>query len=273
MAQAGADVVLTGNCDKEGREAVGLIRRLAPRVLARFEKLDLRNLISVGEFAGRLSAAGRAVDFLINQAGGISHGKRTLTANGFELHFGANYLAHFALTAQLMPLLTRSRRPHVVQVTSLSHRRATLEFGDLQLEKGYEVSKAYSQSKLAMLLFAQELQRRSDQHQWGLLSTAAHPGYAPTDRLVNGRCGLMRRIHGPFGALFSHLAAAGAQPLLFAATSPRAQRGGFDGPSGPVELTGRPGLAKMSKLAQDPEAARELWEASERLTGVEWPVR
>jgi NAD(P)-dependent dehydrogenase (short-subunit alcohol dehydrogenase family) len=253
-----------------------LIRSLAPRVLARFEKLDLRNLISVGEFVGRLSAAGRAVDILVNQAGGISHGKRTITANGFELHFGANYLAHFALTAQLLPLLRRSRRPVVVQVTGLSHRRATLQFGDLQLERRYEASKAYSQSQLAMLVFAQELQRRSDQHKWGLLSTAAHPGYAPADRLVNGRAGLMRRIHGrihdSFGVLFSHLAARGAQPLLFAATSPLVQRGGFYGPSGPFELAGPPGPARMSSQAQDPDTARVLWEMSERLTGAEWPV-
>jgi len=274
LARAGADVVIAGDNDLGGREAANILRQLVPHVLVRFEKLDLRSLASVAEFAGRMHAAARGIDILINQAGGIAPGRRQVTANGFELHLGANYLAHFALTAHLLPLLRRSRKPRVLQMSSLGHRSASIRFVDLQMERRYEASKAYAQSKLAMLMFAIELQRRSDFHHWGILSAAAHPGYAHTGEIANGAepQATARRLIGAGGSLVSHSAAAGAQPALFAAMAANVQRGGFYGPAGPFELFGPPGLARVAKKAEDPALARELWEASEKLTLVKWPA-
>jgi NAD(P)-dependent dehydrogenase (short-subunit alcohol dehydrogenase family) len=273
LAQAGADVIIAGHCERVGRDAVAAIRPVAKAALVRFEKLDLRSQASVADFAARLSAGGRAVDLLINCAGGIASGRRQLTADGFELHLAANYLGHFALIGRILPLLRRSRHPRVVQLTSLRHRRGSIQFDDLQLERGYEKSKAFSQSKLALLMFALELQRRSDAHGWGLLSAAAHPGYAQNEPITNrSRSGnLLRSLHGSLGFLVNHRAAEGALPALFAATSPTVQRGGYYGPIGPFELVGPPGLASMGKNALDRDAARRLWEISEQLTQVKWP--
>lgn len=274
LARAGADAIVAGHDESEGREAVGFLRHLAPRVLARFEKLDLRSMASVAEFAGRMQAAGRAVDILINQAGGIAPGRRQLTANGFELHLGANYLGHFALTAHLLPLLRRSRKPRVVQMSSLSHRVGAIHFDDLQLERRYEASKAYAQSKLALLMFAIELQRRSDFNKWGLLSAAAHPGYAHAESMVDGARtnGLLRKLRGSVGSLMRHSAVAGAQPVVFAATDPGVRRGGFYGPTGPFELVGPPGLVQVAKKAEDADDGRRLWQLSEQLTLIKWPA-
>lgn len=273
LAQAGADVIVAGHNEREGRDAVAAIRPLANAALVRFEKLDLRYLASVSDFAARLNAGGRAVDLLINCAGGTASGRRQLTADGFELQLGANYLGHFALTGRILPLLRRGRHPRVVQLTSLRHRRGSIQFDDLQLEHGYEKSKAFSQSKLAVLMFALELQRRSDAHGWGLLSAAAHPGYSQNEPVTNrSRSGnLMRSLHGSLGLLVNHSAAEGALPALFAATSHTVRRGGYYGPTGPFELVGPPGPASMGKNAMDPEAARRLWEISEQLTRVKWP--
>jgi NAD(P)-dependent dehydrogenase (short-subunit alcohol dehydrogenase family) len=278
LARAGADVVLAAPNEIEGRNALAMIRPAAPAALVRFEKLDLASLDSISDFARRMSTLRRPVDLLVNAADASAGAllppvKRHVTGDGFELHLGANYLGHFALTARLLPLLGRSRQPRVVGISSLSYRRGRIDFDDLQLERDYDPWKAYCQSKLAQLIFALELQRRSDARGWGLLSAAAHPGNWRGEHFSNGFSprGLARRLHGSLGLLVSQPAASAALPALFAAASPDARRGGFYGPSGPFELMGPPGEARIARVAMDLETARRLWEVSEQLTGVRWP--
>ncbi|MGB6689580.1 MAG: SDR family oxidoreductase [Terracidiphilus sp.] len=281
LAKAGADIVLAAGNEIEGRNALAMIRPAAPAALVRFEKLDLGSLDSVMDFARRMVRLGRPVDLLVNAAGACAGmdaaigppGKRPVTADGFELHLGANYLGHFALTALLLPLLGRSRQPRVVQISSLSHRRGRIDFDDLQSERAYDPWKACCQSRLALLMFALELQRRSDVHGWGLISAAAHAGYWRGEPFGNGFTprGLARRLQGSLGFLVSQSAAVGALPALFASTAPEVRRGGFYGPSGPLELIGPPGEARIARAANDPETARRLWEVSTQLTRVKWP--
>lgn len=285
MARAGADVIVAAANEMEGREAVAAIRPQAAASLVRFERLDLASLASVANFAARMMANGRGIDLLMNMGGAsraIASGRRQqrsetvrqLTADGFELELGANYLSHFALTAQLLPLLRRGRQARVVQLSSLSQRDGAIEFDDLQMERSYDPARAYAQSKLAALMFALELQRRSDAAGWGILSVAAHPGYARTEPIAGGRYSrsLMRRLRGTLGSLMRQSAVAAARPALFAATAPTAQRGGYYGPIGAFELAGPPGLARLGRRARDAAAAARLWEISERLTGVKWPA-
>jgi NAD(P)-dependent dehydrogenase (short-subunit alcohol dehydrogenase family) len=196
--------------------------------------------------------------------------ERQLTTDGFEMQFGTNYLGHYALTAQLLPLLRRGNQPRVVNLSSLTHRRGAINFDDLQGTWPYSPGKAYSQSKLAMLMFALELQRRSDAGGWGLMSNAAHPGFARTDLIVNGPgasglLGLLNKVLQPF---ISHSAAEGALPTLFAATSPEAKPAGYYGPSGFYELKGPPAPAKIMPQAKDLAVAARLWDVSAALTGV-----
>lgn len=272
LARAGTDVILAGRDGAMARAAMGKIRPLAPTALMRFEKLDLADLRSVADFATRIAAQNSHVDLLVNNAGMMA-GKRGETADGFEMQMGTNYLGHFALTGLLLPLLRQSRQPRVVQMSGLAHRQGAIDFEDLQLKRGYSPWKGYRQSKLAVLMFALELQRRSDARGWRLLSTAAHPGCARTELarkgpVVRNRVPSMGLMLLPF---LSHSAAAGALPALFAATSPTAQAGGYYGSTGRFEMVGPPGLAVVGERARDSEAARRLWEVSEELTGVTWP--
>jgi len=165
-----------------------------------------------------------------------------------------------------------------VQVSSVVHRQGRIRLDDLNYERSYKPWPVYAQSKLAMLMFALELDRRSRAHGWGLLSTAAHPGYARTALIENGplsrsplvRAG-MRRVYRPFiEPLFSHSAAAGALPILLAATSPEVAPGGYYGPARLKEMRGPPGVAVVEPHARDEAVAAELWAAAERLTGARW---
>ena len=183
LAQKCVDVIIAGPDEAAGREALRKIRPLAPEALIRFELVDLANLESVAGFARRLVAENHALDLLINGEGVMALPKRLLSADGFELQLATNYLGHFALTGLLLPLLRRSKSARVVQVSSLVHRYGKIHFEDLQCERKYKPWGAYFQSKLALLTFAFELQRRSDAYRWGLLSTAVHPGYARPRRL------------------------------------------------------------------------------------------
>jgi NAD(P)-dependent dehydrogenase (short-subunit alcohol dehydrogenase family) len=216
-----------------------------------------------------------ALDILVNNAGIMAPPTRQLTADGFELQFGTNYLGHFALTAHLLPALLRAEGgSHVVQVSSLAHRSAAIAWGDLQGERRYSPWRSYGQSKLAMLMFALELARRASAHGWDLVSTAAHPGWAVTDIITNGpgrgAPGIKEYVMQGAFRVFGQSAAEGARPIVYAATSSDAKPGGYYGPSGFQEIKGAPSPSRIMPQAQDIEAAKRLWQVSEKLTGVEF---
>jgi NAD(P)-dependent dehydrogenase (short-subunit alcohol dehydrogenase family) len=270
LAGAGADVVLAGRNLAKGGEAIAKIKARHPNASIAFEKLDLADLASVADFARRFTARHGTLDLLVNNAAVMALPRRQTTADGFEMQFGTNYLGHFALSAHLLPLLKRSLQPRVVNLSSLAHRSGVIDFADLQAERSYRPWKAYTQSKLAMLIFAIELQRRSDAHGWGLMSNAAHPGYARTDLIPNGpgTSGLQWQLSRLLQPYMSHSAADGALSTLFAATSPKAQKAGYYGPDGFYELKGPPVSARIMPRAKDAAVAAQLWEISETLTKV-----
>ena len=274
LARAGADVIIAGIDEAQGHAALGKIRPLAPASLLRFEKLDLSKLASVADFAERIARTERPVDLLINNAAVMSLPQRTVSVDGFEMQLATNYLGHFALTGQLLPLLRRGMDTRVVQVSSIAHRFGAIRFYDMQFERDYSPFKAYSQSKLALLIFALELQRRSDSGDWRLLSAAAHPGYARTNLVEQdaGAKSLLSKPHRILGTWISHSAATGALSTLYAATAQKARPGMYYGPKGAFELVGPLGVAAIGKKAQDLGIAQRLWEISERLTGVKWPL-
>ena len=266
LAKAGAEVILTGRNEEKGRAAVAQILKDVPGAQVSFESLDLANLASVADFAERMRHRDK-LDLLINNAGVMALPKRQATTDGFEMQFGTNYLGHFALTARLLPLLRRGNGTRVVSLSSIAHRTGLIDFTDLQGERWYSPWKAYGQSKLAMLMFAQELQRRSDASGWNLTSIAAHPGVAQTG-LFTGPGGLTSMMSELALPIFGQSAADGALPTLFAATSPTAKPGGYYGPSGMGELKGPPASAFAMPQARDTRTAAKLWDVSERLTGT-----
>ena len=271
LAGAGASVLVAGRNAAKGAEALARIRAAHPAAEVAFEPLDLASLADIAAFALRTQAAGRPIDLLVNNAGVMMPPHRSLTSDGFELQFGTNHLGHFALTGRLLPLLRQGRGPRVVAVSSGAHNMGRIDFDNLQWERGYAPMAAYGASKLANLMFALELQRRSDAAGWGLTSLAAHPGYARTELIANGPGddSWMSRIARPLIEPWaSQSAADGAWPQLFAATSPGVVGGGYYGPSRLMEMKGPPAPARISQRARDPATARRLWDVSEQLTGV-----
>ena len=282
LAGAGAQVVLTGRNPEKGAAALKNIRASHPGAAIRYETLDLASLASVQSFAECFRRQHDTLDILINNGGVMAPPTRQVTADGFELQFETNYLSHFALTARLLPLLMQSRGARVVNLSSLAHRfGASMHFDDLNGQHGYKAFAAYGQSKLAMLMFTFELQRRSDAQGWGLRSLAAHPGLAATALLHNGqrlggdgKASWMETLSGWLPSLLAQSASDGALPTLFAATSPDAAKAGYYGPTGFMELKGPVGAATVAPRARDQAVAAKLWQVSEKLTGVQWaPAR
>ncbi|MDA9528055.1 SDR family oxidoreductase [Bradyrhizobium sp. CCBAU 25338] len=270
LAGAGAIVILTGRDDAKGLRAIEGICERFPDALIAYEHLDLASLASVADFARRFAADNESLDLLVNNAGVMALPKRQQTEDGFEMQLGTNYLGHYALTARLLPQLRRARAPRIVNLSSLAHRSGAINFDDLHSKRSYRPWRAYCQSKLAMLMFALELQRRSVAAGWGLMSLAAHPGYARTDLIANGpgTNTVQSRLGRLLQPLISQSAAEGALPTLFAATFPDAEPGGYYGPNGFYELKGPPGPARIMPQAKDLAAAAMLWDASATLTGV-----
>ncbi len=270
LARHGAAVVLAGRNSAKGAASLAKIRAAVPAAKIVFEALDLADLKSVAAFAGRMIAAGRPIDLLVNNAGVMQFRARRTTVDGFEAQFATNHLGHFALTAQLLPLLRAAKAPRVTTVSSHLHHTGRIAWDDLQGRR-YGPNRAYGQSKLANLLFALELQRRSDAEGWHILSNAAHPGGSMTDLVDNGpgrRTGLAGAIERRFMEFIAQSPADGAWPQLYAATAPDAQPATYYGPRRWLGLKGPPTVARMSARARNAADAARLWEVSEQLAGV-----
>lgn len=271
LAGAGARVIVAGRDATKGEAAVASIKQVHPKADVGFEVLDLAELTSVKVFADRMLQKLGGLDILINNAGVMTPPKRLETKDGFELQFGTNYLGHFALTAHLLPLIKKVQG-RVISLSSVAARRGAINFDDLQAEQSYVPMPVYAQSKLACLMFAFELQKRSDANGWGVTSIAAHPGISRTELLVDkpGATTVVGVARKYAWFLFQPVAQ-GALPTLFAATSPDAKAGAYYGPDGFRELRGYPKLAGTPERAGDTAAASKLWQVSEELAGVAYP--
>ncbi len=269
LAKAGAEVIIAGRNAASGAKAIARIKAAVTGAKVRFALLDLSDLASVRRFSDTVARERDSLDGLINNAGVMNPPKRMETVDGFELQFGTNYLGHFLLTAGLLPLLKRGKDPRVVTLSSVAARQGDIQFDDLNFTDAYVPMKAYAQSKIACLMFALELQKRSDAGNWGISSLAAHPGVSRTNLLLNtpggaGAAGVVRKL---LSFLFQPVWQ-GALPTLFAATAPEATPGGYYGPDRLGETRGYPAEARVPAPAQDPETLRRLWAESERLTGA-----
>lgn len=269
LARAGAQVIVASRNPETGAEAIARIKAEIPSAVLRFEAVDLGSLASVSALAARLRGQTDVLDLLVNNAGVMTPPRRMETADGFELQFGTNHLAHFALTGLLLPLLVNAEQARVVTLSSIAARGGKIDFADLQ-QTDYRPMPAYSQSKLACLMFGLELQRRSLAEGWGLTSIPVHPGISRTGLLYNtpgGASGVRRMMRAMLWFLFQPVPQ-GALPSLFAATASQAEGGVYYGPDGRAELSGFPAEARVPAPALDAAACRRLWEISEALTGV-----
>jgi NAD(P)-dependent dehydrogenase (short-subunit alcohol dehydrogenase family) len=267
LAARGAHVVMACRNEAKAEAARRLVTEAATGPAPTVVRLDLADLGQVREAAKEIGATVERLDVLMNNAGVMAI-PRTLTAEGHEMQFGTNHLGHFALTGQLLPLLLKSPAPRVVTTSSNAHKVGRMNWDDLDFEKGYGKWKAYSQSKLANLLFMYELDRRAEEAGSELVSVGAHPGYAATN--LTDRPG--KKVWNALAAfgdkVFAQSDAQGALPQLYAATMPDVVGGDYWGPAGFREMRGAPARVQSIARARDEADASGLWQISERLTGV-----
>jgi NAD(P)-dependent dehydrogenase (short-subunit alcohol dehydrogenase family) len=280
---AGRTVIITGANSGIGRAAAAALAEHNARVVlavrdtgkgqdaaarmpgsTEVRPLDLANLDSVRQFAADWEGE---IDILINNAG-IMIPPYSKTADGFEMQFGTNHLGHFALTNLLLDHVTG----RVVTLSSTGHRIGVIDFDDLNWErKSYRAWRAYGQSKLANLLFTAELQRRLTAVGSPVIATAAHPGYAATNLQFHSGS----RVNDVVGIIANRTigqsAEGGALPTLYAAVA-EIPGNSFAGPGGFMEQRGAPKLVNRSSAAWDMDVARRLWDVSEEMTGVRFPL-
>lgn len=266
LADKGAHVVLACRNLEKAETAREKMLKSSPHAQIFVEELDLADLSNVEAFATRLKKSYQHVDILINNAG-VMIPPQSTTKDGFELQIGTNHFGHFALTLHIMPLLSAAEKPRIVTLSSIAHWSGVIDLEDINGEKKkYNKWGMYSQSKLANLLFALELDRRLKAAGSHIESFGSHPGYSNTDLQ---RYSLAWRILNP---LFGIQPIKGAAPTLYAATEPDAIAHRYWGPIGLLEARGWTGKAKITSRAADEEMARKLWEYSESLLGIHFQI-
>lgn len=272
LGARGARVTLFSRNREKAASAVRDLEARAPEGAFDYIPLDLADLSSVRAAASEARNRCDKIDALINNAGIMMTPRREITADGFELQFGVNHLGHFAL-AGLLSDLVEAAGGRFVAVSSLMHHYAPkLRLDDLMHERGYSPVRAYAHSKLANLVYALELNRRLERRGARARSYACHPGYADTNLQSTGPSLLMALMMKPATALFSQPADRGAIPTVLAAAGAEAEAGGYYGPTGFQDMKGPVDRAGVARQARDEKAARRLWEQSEKLTGVIWPI-
>ena len=263
LARANHDILLTGRNPAKGAEALARLKQAHPNTQASYAHLDVSSLTSVKAFATTIT---QPIAILVNNAGVMALPRRTVTEDGFEAQLATNHLGHFALVHALRDHLRHGR---VIPVSSVAHRRGRIAWDDLQSERNYQPFKAYAQSKLANLMFAQELQRRSTAQNWAITAIAAHPGWAATSIVRNGiGTGLIPTLIQAAFSAAGQSAADGARPILHAALSPDAQPGAYYGPCCWAETRGHPAPARIFPQASNPQDNARLWDLSAELTGA-----
>jgi len=273
LAEAGARVVMAVRTVAKGERARAEILARHPHAQLEVRRVDLADLASVEAFADGILADGTPLDLLVNNAGVMAPPTRMTTADGFELQMGSNYLGPFALTVRLLPALLAAPAPRVATMSSGTANYGRIHFDDLQWERRrYSANLSYAQSKLANLMMARQLADIAAERGWNLLSTAAHPGYTVTNLQSAGaslgRDKPKRSLLTALDFLPKQQVEEGAEPLLYAATSPEATAGAYYGPGGRFGLVGPTTIARITRRALNTEVNRRLWTESERLTGA-----
>jgi NAD(P)-dependent dehydrogenase (short-subunit alcohol dehydrogenase family) len=232
--------------------------------------LDVSVLSSVDAFARQFAAQFGELDLLINNAGIVAIPFSRNEA-GHEMQMATNYLGNFALVGRMLPFFSTGRPCRIVNVGSLAHRFGALPLDDMNWDKGdYRPMKGYARSKVALLTFTQELNRRLAGS--NIIALAAHPGFAATDITANNstmqpknaiqrwfRSKVEPRIPTPADA---------ARPILHAALAEGVRGGDYYGPGGLLEIAGKPAKAKLNPKTKNAAHAQRLWLISQEMTGV-----
>jgi NAD(P)-dependent dehydrogenase (short-subunit alcohol dehydrogenase family) len=259
LAARGATIVLACRDMAKAEQAAAEIRATTGNDAVETVLVDLNDLHSVVQCADDVLRRFKSVHVLVNNAGGYWD-VRTTTLQGFEQHFGVNYLSHYVLTRRLLDAPGAGAPDRIVNVTSVGHRAVSaMNWDDLQLEHGWSAARAYGQSKLAQILFTRELARRFGGR--GIIAHAAHPGVVRTRFAADGDTHGIQRLVVRAGSVFGISPAAGARTPVHLASSGEAAA-----VNGRYWRRSRP--HHPSRAAMDADAATRLWDVSEGLAAA-----
>ena len=268
LSTKGANIVMAVRNLKKGEEAYKKIIERNASARIDLMQLDLSDLESIRDFSKEFNAKYAQLNILINNAGVMNPLKREVTKQNFEIQFGTNHLGHFLLTGLLLDILKKTPKSRIVNQSSVVHKmkkmKADIHFDDLNWEKSYNRDYAYSQSKLANLLFTYELDRKLKAHKIDAIATAAHPGYTRTN-LQNTSGFFVTKI---LNNIMAQNVEIGSLPILRAATEENLSGGEYFGPTKMNEFKGYPEQVKSSEKSYNVQVAKKLWEVSEKLTGI-----
>ena len=270
LARKEVKVIMACRNIKKAELTKNEIIKIIPSADIEIMELDLNSLKSVRNFAKSYCDKYNQLNFMIENAG-IMIPPFTKTEDGFESQMGVNYFSHFLLTNLLMPILNKTKGARIATTSSKAHEKGEINFDNLNSEITYSKMGAYSQSKLACLMFAYELQRRLTKAGSHVIAVSAHPGISNTN-LFDNIPKFARVLASPFLPFFTHSPEKAALPMLYAVLGKDVKGGDYFGPTGFNGMKGEPGKVKSKPQSEDKEVAKRLWEVSEKLTGEKFVI-
>lgn len=275
LADKNAEVVMACRIREKGLDAKEKIEKEVEDAELTVMQVDLASLESIHEMAEEFKLEYEKLDLLFNNAG-IMAIPRKETQDGFEYQMGVNHLGHFALTGLLLEKLKESTgKARIITQSSIAHTNGDIDFSDFNHEEEYDRWQAYSDSKLANILFGKELDRKLKEKDLDIRSVISHPGVSDTN-LFNADESqhnfVVAKLMGVVLKIFGHSADKACLPMLYAATSEDLEGGEFVGPDGFRSMRGYPSEQDPIEEASDRDLAEKLWEKSEELTEVEYEL-
>ena len=267
LAEKGATVVMACRNPKRAQDALAAIQRTVPDAKVEWMELDLASLKSIRGFAEAFQSRFDRLDVLLNN-GGVMGPARSVTQDGFETQFGVNDLGPFALTGLLLSVLLKTPASRVVNVSSRMHTTGKIAWDDLMSEQHYDNWAAYRQSKLGILLFTFEFNRRAEANGTLTRAIAVHPGLVASRWVENNLKGFQALMMKAMSPVVSQSPAMAALPLLYAAVDAHVQPGSYYGPD--HDTRGYPVVGRAAEAAYSESDAKRLWEISAKLTGVKY---
>lgn len=266
LAQKNATVIMACRSLDKANRAADQIKATYPTAIIDVMALDLSSLDSIKQFTEAFKAKYDALHLMINNAG-VMMPPYSKTKEGFELQIGTNHLGHFYLNALLFDLIAKTPQARIVSVSSMAHNMGKIDFDDINWEKRkYSKGASYGDSKIANLYYTYYLQNLIKEKGLSITVAAAHPGWTATDLQRNSGLASFLNI------FFAQARHKGAWPTLYAATGEDVESGDYYGPGGFMEFGGYPKKVNSNPLSHDRAKARQLWELSEKLTGITFKV-
>lgn len=260
LAEQGAEVIMACRNKERGEAALTDVKEISGNAKISLMLLDLADFQSVRDFSAFFLEKYKSLDILINNAGIIST-KRKVSADGHELQLAVNHLGHFLLTGLLLPLLKKSESAKIINLSSGAHRIGKLHTNDIMLNNKYRPFKAYSQSKLANIYFTYVLAEKLAEE--SVFVNCLHPGFVATPFIFQKRKKKQKSLIFKLMSWIALTPEKGARTTIYLASHPNA-----DGVSGKYFSSRK--AVNSSKRSYDKKAAKDLWDLSEKLTGISY---